>query len=242
MIEHKIPPAKKQTTNPQGSLHAAMESCRQNLVRAQWVIIGVFVLVLIFGANWSLSILQAAMHHRPIIVGLTAEGETRILPATWVELRPKDMLYVVKRDLKTWAADFYSRIPSGVFEYDRSRQFVSMELAAVSPEAKKIAHEQIKAVSEGQQDAVVFAVTNVAFENEEQIAKSRCPETPDHRCVAVIRGEKAIIGRGGQLPAQTTGVLVRVVFIIKTDVPASIVDDNPLGIVITNIQVSEDVK
>lgn len=241
MVKHPVPPPDEQDASlPSATLYAVKAVCRENTIAGQWVVIGVLVLMILVQMSWSKSVHVEAMHHVPTYVGITPEGERRILPPEWVKLRPEDLLIVTRRDLLHWAQDHYSRLPSGYFDYDRSRLFMEDRLA--TSEERRVDHEQIKQISEGQRDSTIVVAQNVTFEDSEMIKRNGCPETPGKRCRALIDAQRAIVGRNGEMPTETRQLKISIEFLKLDKVPDEIIRENPLGIVITDIHVSEAIK
>jgi hypothetical protein len=239
MSRHAVPEQDVEQRHATPSLYAIKTVYRENTIAVLWVTIGVLVFVIFILSAWTRGIYVEAMRHAPVIVGVTAEGEARILPAETVSFRPADMLGTVRTQLRHWADQYYSRVPSGRLAYDTARQFTDTSRIATEQEKVK-AHLEIDAVSKHERDSTVVVSSIVSFPTAymKQMQQLGCPETPGKRCHAEIDAERYTLGANGET-SKAAKLKIAIEFCKLDTVPAELLAENPLGIIVTDVLVTE---
>ena len=176
---------------------------------------------------WTHSVYQASLRRAPLVVGYDpASGATRLLNPETLTFHPTDE--TLRSYLMRFVREHCERTQNAGRDYGHSLLYMDRKLtgAAIEQDIQQIRQWQAKDAAE-----VRIKVLNVTVED----TKNGCRDgSPPHPCRAKIDYEKTYYDRRTDRPTDTKAYAADVSFILKSEITNDMIEDNPLGLIITD--------
>jgi hypothetical protein len=187
------------------------------------------VLVFVISALllWTYGVYRASLSRPPLVVGYDpASGAARVLSPEALRFRPTDE--TLRHFLLHFVREHCERTSAVSHDYGHSLLFMDRRLAGAAIEQDI---KQIRQWQAGEGDEVRVKVLNMTLED----TASGCRDgSPRHPCRAKVDYEKAFYNRHTDRPVATKAYAADVTFVLKSEITNDMVEDNPLGLIITD--------
>lgn len=186
-----------------------------------------FVLVLTVLSCWTYGVYRASLSRPPLVVGFDpASGAARVLSPETLRFRPTDE--TLRHFLLHFVREHCERTADVSRDYGHSLLFMDRRLAGAGIEQDI---KQIKQWQTGEGDEVRVKVLNMTLED---VASGCRDGSPPHPCRAKIDYEKTFYNRHNDRLVTTKAYAADVTFVLKSEITNDMVEDNPLGLIITD--------
>ena len=176
---------------------------------------------------WTHSVYQFSLRRPPLVVGYDpASGATHVLNPETLTFHPTDE--TLRSYLMRFVREHCQRTQNAGRDYGHSLLYMDRKLTGQSIDRDV---QQIQQWLTKDADEVRIRVLNVTIED----TKNGCRDgSPPHPCRAKVDYEKTYYERRTDQPKDTKAYAADVTFILKSEITNDMIEDNPLGLIITD--------
>lgn len=175
---------------------------------------------------WTYGVYRSSLRRPPLVVGYEpGTGATRVLNPEALKFRPTDE--TLRHFLVRFVREHCERTMDARKDYGHSLLYMDRKLTGARIDQDI---QQIKQWEAGEGNEVRIKVLNATIADTAQGCRDG---SPPHPCRARIDYEKTSYERHSDRPLETKAYAADVVFVLKSEITNDMVEDNPLGLIIT---------
>ena len=223
---HACPPMEP-TASPAITLYSTRLAATASACRAWMCAFVALCVVLAAVLVWTQGVYQASLRRQPLVVGYEpGTGATRILNPDSLKFRPTDDS--LRHFLLHFVREHLERTHTVDQDYGHSLLYMDRRLSTslIDQDVR-----QIKAWQSAHGDEIRVKVLNVTLEDTRQGCQDGIPP---HPCRAKIDYQKSFYSRDTEHPTAVKAFAADLVFVLKSEITNDMIEDNPLGLIITD--------